>query len=73
MSRHIEIWDTTNGGMVKSKGEYSEFSVTAIEMGDDEWDRDKGVSLRLYEHEDTGIFVRDIGKFEAWVEELRTR
>lgn len=72
MAKSINIW-SPRGAAEESKGEYTTFEVTAIEKGDDYYDRDKGVTLHLYEHEDTGIIVRDVGKFEAWLATLITR
>ena len=74
MSKQIEIWDRTTHDMADSKFEYNTLEVTAIEKAEQHtYDRDQGITLHLYEHEDTGIFVRDIGKFEAWIATLITR
>lgn len=75
MAKHIESWVNTDTfeGVRASKGEYTTFEVTAIEKGDDYYDRDKGVTLSLYQHEESGILVRDISKFEAWLATVITR
>lgn len=50
---------------IESKREYEEYRVMAIQVAEDHYDSDKGLTLILYVDSETGVVTTDVGLYEG--------